>query len=79
MLVGQVALVVRLLGRADERAARALGVLGAVMVAGYLAEQRVRQRLVPTGWDVLETPLIVAGGGLAATMAALGLRTGRSA
>ena len=42
------------------------------MVAGYLGERLVRQRLRPSGWDALESPLVVAAIGLAVAMAALG-------
>jgi len=42
------------------------------MVAGYLGERLVRQRLRPTGWDALESPLIIAALGLSVAMAALG-------
>jgi hypothetical protein len=52
----------------------ALGVLGALMVAGYLAESHVRQVLRPGSWDVVETPLAVAGVTLAAAMAREGLK-----
>jgi hypothetical protein len=46
------------------------------MVAGYLAERLVRHRLVPSGWDTAESPVIVAGISLAAAMALIGLRGG---
>ena len=55
-------------------AERTLGVLGATMAAGYLAERLVRRRLLRPGWDVVESPVIVAGLGLAAAMAVMGLR-----
>jgi hypothetical protein len=42
------------------------------MVAGYLGERLVRQRLRPAGWDALESPLIIAALGLAVAMAAPG-------
>jgi hypothetical protein len=35
-------------------------------VAGYLGERLVRRRLRPSGWDALESPLVLAGIGLAA-------------
>ena len=44
------------------------------MVAGYLGERLVRQRLRLAGWDALESPLVVAAIGLAVAMAALGRR-----
>ena len=52
----------------------ALGVLGALMVAGYLAESHVREVLRPDSWDAVETPLAVAGVTLAAAMASQGFR-----
>ena len=64
-------------GRRGRRSAQGLGLLGAVMVAGSLGERLVRQRLVPSGWDPLETPLVLAGIGLAGAMAVLGLRGAR--
>ncbi len=47
-----------------------LGALGATMVGGYLGERLVRLRLSRSGWDAVESPLVVAGLGLAAAMAA---------
>ena len=61
----------------DRRAERILGVLGAAMVAGYLGERLVRTRLTPAGWEPLESTVVVAGLGLAAAMAVLGLRPPR--
>jgi pimeloyl-ACP methyl ester carboxylesterase len=58
--------------RPSRGAARALGGLGALQVAGYLGERLVRRRLRRSGWDALESPLILAGLGLAAAMAVLG-------
>lgn len=54
---------------------RVLGGLGAAMVAGYLSERLVRERLLPSGWDAAETPVVTAGMSLAAVMALLGLRS----
>jgi hypothetical protein len=45
------------------------------MVAGYLSERLVRRRMLPSGWDVVETPVATAGMSLAAVMALLGLRS----
>jgi hypothetical protein len=59
--------------RPSRRAEQALGGLGALLVAGYLGERLVRQRLRPSGWDGLESPLLVVAIGLAAAMAGLGL------
>lgn len=74
MMVLQGALIVTAATRGDRRAATVLGGLGAVMVAGYLGERLVRCRLTREGWDPLESPLAVAGIGLSAAMAVLGLR-----
>lgn len=56
-------------------AKRVLGGLGAAMVAGYLSERLVRERLLPSGWDAAETPVVTAGMSLAVVMALLGLRS----
>lgn len=74
MLGAQAGATAILLLRPNAAAARLLGGLGAVMVPGYLAERLVRRRLIPSGWDSLESPVVVAGMGLAAVMALLGLR-----
>jgi len=58
----------------SNRAGRlALGVLGAMMVAGYLAESHVRKVLRPESWDAVETPVAIAGITFAAAMARHGL------
>jgi hypothetical protein len=44
------------------------------MSRGYLGERLVRRRLRRSGWDALESPLVVAGIGLAGAMAVLGAR-----
>ena len=46
--------------RPSRRGEQALGGLGALLVAGYLGERLVRQRLRPSGWEALESPLLVA-------------------
>jgi pimeloyl-ACP methyl ester carboxylesterase len=71
-LLAQVALTAWVARRPTRGTARALGGLGALQVAGYLGERLVRRRLRPSGWDPVETPLVVAGIGLAGAMAALG-------
>jgi pimeloyl-ACP methyl ester carboxylesterase len=71
-LLAQAALTVVVARRPSRGAARALGGLGALQVAGYLGERLVRRRLRPSGWDAVETPLVIAGIGLAGAMAALG-------
>ena len=76
-LLVQAALTVVVARRPSRGAARALGGLGALQVAGYLGERLVRRRLRPSGWDPVESPLVVAGIGLAGAMAALGRQGGR--
>jgi pimeloyl-ACP methyl ester carboxylesterase len=76
-LLVQAALTAVAARRPSRGAARALGGLGALQVAGYLGERLVRRRLRPSGWDAVETPLILASLGLAGAMAALGSRAER--
>ena len=64
--------------RPSRRGEQALGGFGALLVAGYLGERLVRQRLRPSGWDALESPLLVVAIGLAMAMAALGLRASKA-
>jgi hypothetical protein len=73
MLGTQGVAIARLVRGSPEPARLLLAALGATMVAGYFAERLVRPRLHPSNWEVIESPLAVAGTGLAATMAALGL------
>jgi fructose-specific phosphotransferase system IIC component len=74
MLGAQAGATAVLLWRPKVGAARLLGGLGAAMVAGYLAERLVRRRLLPSGWDAVESSVVVAGMSLAAVMAVAGLR-----
>jgi hypothetical protein len=74
MLLTQAAMTAVVARRPSRHAAQALGGLGAALVAGYLGERLVRQRLRPSGWDTVESPLLVTAIGLAAAMAALGRR-----
>jgi hypothetical protein len=74
MLIAQGVAIRRSLRGAGSRADAVLGGLGAAMVGGYLGEALVRRRLRPSGYDRLETPLIVVALGLSGVMAALGLR-----
>jgi hypothetical protein len=74
MLVTQTVATARLLSGAGGYDDVVLATLGAAMVAGYLGEALVRRRLQRSGFDVLESPLAVAGVTLAAAMAVLGLR-----
>jgi hypothetical protein len=71
-LVTQAVLTAVIARRPSQRAARGLRIVGLTMVAGYLGERLVRQRLRPSGWDALESPLIMAALGLSVGMAALG-------
>jgi hypothetical protein len=76
-LLVQAALTALVARRPSRGAARALAGLGMLQVAGYLGERLVRRRLRPSGWDAVETPLVVAGVGLAGAMAALGWQVER--
>jgi hypothetical protein len=73
MLITQAAATVVFAAKGSEPAARALGVLGAAMVGGYLVEQEFRTALSPEGWDRTLTPVAVAGFTFAGPMAHLGL------
>lgn len=75
MLLIQGAMTVVIAAGPNRRAERVLGTLGAAMVAGYLGERLVRLRLTPSGWDRLESPLVIAGIALAAAMTSVGLRS----
>ena len=70
MLAAQLGATVQLARGESRPATGLLRGLGAVMVAGYLAERHVRHRLRPSGWDGVETPLLVAGLALSTAMAA---------
>ena len=74
MLGAQAWATAALAWRPNPIAERMLGGLGAAMVAGYLSERLVRERLLPSRWDAAETPVVTAGMSLAAVMALLGLR-----
>jgi hypothetical protein len=54
-------------------AARALGVLGAAMIGGYLIDRETRTALTPGGSDGIITPVVAAALGLCVPMAGLGL------
>jgi hypothetical protein len=75
MLGAQACATAALVRGPNLAAGRVLGGLGAAMVAGYLAERLVRRRLLPSGWDAAETPVVTTGMSLAAVMALLGLRS----
>ena len=72
MLVAQFVATRQLARGPDDGARRMLGMLGALMVPGYLMERYGRAHLRPGGFDPVETPVVVAGVGLAAAMAVLG-------
>lgn len=61
------------LWRGPSRPARLLVTgLGVTMITGYLGERLVRRRLTRSGYDPVETPIVISGLALAATMALLG-------
>jgi hypothetical protein len=74
MLAVQAWAIARLLRGEPEPARVLLRVLGSVMVPGYLVERLGRERLTPTGFDPVETPVVVAGVGSSVAMAVLGRR-----
>lgn len=74
MLTAQAIATVRLVQQPSASTEAILAVLGGVMVVGYLGESLVRQRLRPSGWQGMESPLAVSAIALSAAMplAALG-------
>jgi hypothetical protein len=74
MLAAQGWATARLRRGPDDGARRLLGMLGVVMVPGYLMERYGRAHLRPGGRDPVETPIVVASIGLAAAMGVLGHR-----
>jgi hypothetical protein len=64
--------ITRLLRGPDERARKALRLLGTSMIGGYLSERQCRRRLTPGGLDPVETPIVAAGFGGTLAMAVLG-------
>ena len=72
MLVAQFWATRQLQRGPDDGARRMLGMLGALMVPGYLMERYGRAHLRPGGFDPVETPVVLGGVGLAAVMAVLG-------
>jgi hypothetical protein len=77
MLLVQAIATVRLLRGPTASGTLVLGALGAAMVPGYLGETLGRRRLRSSGYDPLESSLVIIGVGLAAAMAALGLSSRR--
>ena len=74
MLAAQAWATSRLRRGPDDGARRLLGMLGVLMVPGYLMERYGRAHLRPGGLDPVETPVVLAGLGLAAAMGVLGSR-----
>jgi hypothetical protein len=62
----------RLRGQPDDGARRLLGMLGVLYCPGYLSERSVRAHL--RRFDPVESPVALAGVGLAAAMGVLGHR-----
>jgi len=77
MLAVQAIATLRLLRGPTAAGTLALGALGAAMVPGYLGEKLGRERLRPSNFDPLESPVVTIGLSLAAAMAALGLSSRR--
>jgi hypothetical protein len=71
MMAAQAVLTAVVAARESARAASGLRSLGALMVAGYLAERLVRHRLWRPGWERLETPVAALGLGLSVAMVLL--------
>ena len=76
MVAAQVWAIARLLRGPDERAQRALRLLGTGMCFGYPSERMNRARLHPGHFDPVETPIVVVGWSGAIAMAVLGARSG---
>ena len=74
MVAAQVWAIARLLRGPDERARRALRLLGTGMCFGYPSERMNRARLHPGHFDPVETPIVVVGWGGVIAMAVLGRR-----
>ena len=74
MMAAQAWATSRLRRGPDDGARRFLGMLGVLMVPGYLMERHGRAHLRPGGLDPIETPVVLAGLGLAAAMGVLGHR-----
>ncbi|TFV80147.1 hypothetical protein E4P40_18265 [Blastococcus sp. CT_GayMR20] len=61
MTGSQLYALVRLAAGPDERARTMLRLLGTTMIGGYLVERFNRKLLTPSGFDPLETPIVVVG------------------
>jgi hypothetical protein len=71
MLASQAWAIARLLRGPDDRARKALRLLGTSMISGYLSERLCRRRLTPGNFDPVETPIVAAGFGGTIAMAVL--------
>lgn len=74
LVAAQVWATARLRRRPDDGARRVLGLIGVLYLPGYLSERYVRHHLRRDGLDPVETPVVLAVIGLAATMGVLGHR-----
>ena len=72
MLGSQTWAIATLLRNPDERARKALRVLGTSMIGGYLSERQCRRRLTPGSLDPVETPIVAVGLAGSVAMAVLG-------
>jgi hypothetical protein len=71
LLAPQVWAVARLLRGPDERAVWVLRGISTGLSLGYLSERLVRARVRPSGFDPVETPVVVGGWGGALALAVL--------
>jgi hypothetical protein len=72
MLTTQAVATVQLWRGPSRSALLVVAALGIAMVPGYLGEMLVRRRLTRSGYDPVETPIVIAGITLAAMTALLG-------
>ena len=71
LLIAQASASIQLTQRPHRAATRLLHAIGATYVAGYLAERHVRRRLSRSGWDPVESPLLIAALSLSIAMLCL--------
>ncbi len=74
LLAPQIWATARLLRGPDDRARWELHWLGTGLTLGYLSERLVRDRVRPSGFDLLETPIVASGWSCAMAMAVLARR-----
>lgn len=72
MVAAQTWAVARLFRGPDARARQVLGLLGAAMCFGIAGERCTRVRIRRSGFDPVETPIVVVGWSAAIAMAVLG-------